>query len=291
MQLTGPMSDPAPKIRLKPRLITETPATPTAADAASPAPTPPANVPNEPAAASPAPRSFALRAPTVAPGTSASNLPAATTTADNAPPPPSSGPAATAPAEATKPKTTPEETKKIQRMALIIGIAGLVVFIGIAAIAFPRLTRRAREIKEARARWAEREAQQDAEPDLPTAPGNTTVATPPASATAKQGADAAISTPKQVSAPPAPTATPVTQPGSAPNADSTADPFRLWVATVKISGIRAGKAPRVLIGNAAFNEGDVVNPALDITFDSYDPNTHTLRFRDHRGTVVDRRDW
>ena len=58
---------------------------------------------------------------------------------------------------------------------------------------------------------------------------------------------------------------------------------------LKISGVRGGATTRVFIGGTAYVIGDLVNPALAITFDGYDAETRTLTFKDKTGAKVERR--
>ena len=61
---------------------------------------------------------------------------------------------------------------------------------------------------------------------------------------------------------------------------------------LKINGVahRAGSLPRILIGGASFNQGEVVSAQLGVTFDNYDADQHLVRFRDKTGATVERRD-
>jgi hypothetical protein len=116
-------------------------------------------------------------------------------------------------------------------------------------------------------------------------------------------------TQKQPSAPaPTPTKAPTKSPTPAPQpiadrpavpADSPDNPapvasaeFKAWVNNLKISGVaqRAGSLPRILIGGASFNQGDVVAAEMGVTFDHWDPVRRMVRFRDKSGATVERRD-
>lgn len=74
---------------------------------------------------------------------------------------------------------------------------------------------------------------------------------------------------------------------SAPPPASAA--FKAWVQNLKISGVRGGANPRVFIERTAYGPGDLVNPQLGISFESYNVETRMLLFRDKSGAVVERR--
>ena len=65
--------------------------------------------------------------------------------------------------------------------------------------------------------------------------------------------------------------------------------FEAWVKRLKIGGIRAGANPRVFIGGTAYATGELVNPSLGIMFETYDPETRVLTFRDTSGAKVERK--
>jgi len=62
--------------------------------------------------------------------------------------------------------------------------------------------------------------------------------------------------------------------------------FMVWAATVRIAGLRIGDVPRVMIGQAGFAPGDVVDRQLGIEFVGYEAETQRLRFRDGSGAEV-----
>jgi hypothetical protein len=77
---------------------------------------------------------------------------------------------------------------------------------------------------------------------------------------------------------------------AAPSGPPPANPaFREWVKTLKISGVRGGSTPRVFIERTAYGPGDLVNPALGITFEGYDAERRVLLFKDKTGATVERR--
>jgi hypothetical protein len=65
--------------------------------------------------------------------------------------------------------------------------------------------------------------------------------------------------------------------------------FQAWVRNVKITGLRTGNQPRILIGGASFDVGETVSSEFGILFDGYDAERRVLRFRDATGVVLERR--
>jgi hypothetical protein len=65
--------------------------------------------------------------------------------------------------------------------------------------------------------------------------------------------------------------------------------FKGWVDNVKILGIRSGSAVRIFIGGTSYAPGDLINPQLGITFDSYNAETRMVRFKDQTGATVEQR--
>ncbi|MBA4135949.1 MAG: hypothetical protein C0518_01380 [Opitutus sp.] len=76
---------------------------------------------------------------------------------------------------------------------------------------------------------------------------------------------------------------------TAPSAPPASAAFRSWVQNLKISGVRAGASPRVFIERTAYGPGDLVNPQLGISFESYNAETRMLVFKDKSGALVERR--
>ena len=68
------------------------------------------------------------------------------------------------------------------------------------------------------------------------------------------------------------------------------DEFRAAVAALKITGVRAGSNPRVLIAGASYKPGDVVHAPLGIVFSGYDADRRLVRFQDASGARIDRPD-
>lgn len=66
--------------------------------------------------------------------------------------------------------------------------------------------------------------------------------------------------------------------------------FRSWVDNVKISGVRVGSNPRILVGKVSFNRGDVVDEKLGIVFVGYDQDRRMVRFQDSSGAILERSD-
>ena len=65
--------------------------------------------------------------------------------------------------------------------------------------------------------------------------------------------------------------------------------FRAWVENLRISGLRGGASPRIFVGGTAYQQGDLINPQLGITFEGYDDDTRLITFRDKTGAKVERR--
>ena len=85
-----------------------------------------------------------------------------------------------------------------------------------------------------------------------------------------------------------PVAEPVAPPPPPPPPAASAA-FKNWVENLKISGVRAGASTRVFIGGTSYTPGDLVNPQLGISFDSYNSETRMLTFKDKSGAKVERR--
>ncbi len=288
------MSDEIPKLRLKPRLnLSEpTPASPIAGSAIPAArgsdPTVPPGSTTEPLALSRSPSTpLAVVAVQVEP-------PAPTETGDMA---------AVAPASADTSaltfEPTPEQSRRVIRNAWIVGVLGVLAFAAIGSLAYPRLIAQTRALSDAQARLdaAENEEPSDenadesdpgpaGNPGTPL-PGRTEAqATKPVSASPKTNETAPMPAPAE----PAGTrvaeiAATATEPIAHPPGS-----FEAWVASVKISGVRGGSSPRILIGGRSYNVNDVVNEELGIVFDRYDAATHLIRFRDGEGRTLERKD-
>lgn len=65
--------------------------------------------------------------------------------------------------------------------------------------------------------------------------------------------------------------------------------FQAWVTNARINGVFQGVPPRALINGRTVRAGQIIDDALGITFDSFDPETKTLTFRDPTGATVSRR--
>lgn len=237
------MSEESPRLRLRPKLAGDSAATPPVA--------PPSIV-----------------APPTTPLTPVLNPPAA--------------PLATAASVPASPDFA-ARARKIQRAALLILAVGVIIFAGVASIAFPRI-RALEKAFLADQRPASEEttetpppaAQQPAAPAAPVAaPASPSAATPPPTETSP--ANPATTSP----------AAPAIPASETPGGPSVA--FRAWVQDIKIAGVRTGQSPRILLGRSSFSVGDVVHPELGIVFDGYDPARRMLRFKDATGATVERR--
>jgi hypothetical protein len=176
--------------------------------------------------------------------------------------------------------------RQVNRAALLIAAFGIVIFAAVGYFAFPRLIARQLEHDEAARRLeklfdASRQADapdaaktpQSSEPPPTAAPANPTTR-PPAP---KSVAPAAV----------APAAAPPDAPPAAAAEASTN--FRAWTQNVRITGLRTGAHPRILINNVSFDVGEIVHAELGIVFDGYDSERRVLRFKDATGAVVERR--
>uniref|UniRef100_UPI0040498566 hypothetical protein n=1 Tax=Cephaloticoccus sp. TaxID=1985742 RepID=UPI0040498566 len=65
--------------------------------------------------------------------------------------------------------------------------------------------------------------------------------------------------------------------------------FNSHVAGLSITGVFQGKPARALINGRLFNEGDVVDISLGITFDHVESETRSIIFRDTTGATVKRK--
>ena len=73
-------------------------------------------------------------------------------------------------------------------------------------------------------------------------------------------------------------------------AETEATPaFRSFVADAKISGVFQGTPPRAFINGRLVRLGEVVDSSLGIRFDSIDPKTKNIVFKDASGATVGRR--
>jgi len=62
--------------------------------------------------------------------------------------------------------------------------------------------------------------------------------------------------------------------------------FLVWATTVRISGVRTGENPRVMIGGSPFEPGDTVDARRGVVFVGYEPETQQLRFSEQSGAQV-----
>jgi hypothetical protein len=204
----------------------------------------------------------------------------------------------------------------------LIGVAGVIVFAAVGFFVFGKLTKGSAEDKPVAEQPAQKKA---ANPAAPQAAAGTkqsqvaaekkagTSATPasatptaqtktetPAQPKQEQPASAAATSPVAPTAAStsavasAPTTQPTTQPAAAkPVAEAAPEPsaaFTAWVKNLKITGLRTGAVPRILVDRATFAAGDTINTELGIMFDGYDASRRMLRFKDKTGAVVERRE-
>lgn len=252
------MSDESSRLRLRPKLAGDSPATPPVAPSAPPPAT---------TASVPPPRSVA---PTAPPLTPVLNPPAAVVAS---------------PTTAPAPPDFAIRAQKVQRAALIVLALGVVIFAGVASIAFPRIRALEKTFLADQAPASEETTEAAPPPAKPPAASTAQVsapASPSATAASPLRTDATSAT----LAPTAP-AVPAVPASETPGGPSVA--FRVWVQDIKIAGVRTGENPRILLGRSSFNVGDVVHPELGIIFDGYDPARRMLRFKDATGATIERR--
>jgi len=65
--------------------------------------------------------------------------------------------------------------------------------------------------------------------------------------------------------------------------------FRTFVASAKISGVFQGASPRAFINGRMVRAGEMVDEMMEINFDSVDPATRSIVFKDSTGATVSRR--
>jgi hypothetical protein len=65
--------------------------------------------------------------------------------------------------------------------------------------------------------------------------------------------------------------------------------FRSFVANAKISGIFQGVPSRAFINGRLHRAGELIDPALGITFETVDAERKQIIFKDRSGAIVARR--
>lgn len=271
------MSDETPKLRLRPKLSPDTPpaAQPPVSERAAP--------PTETSAPSSAPgQSTPPEAPPVrlrpkAPAPPPVEAVAATAVIvpDPAPPPP----AANAPAEAAAGDAatgpSPASARRVRHVALGISLAGLVAFAVVGFFVYQKVGHMIKSEDETAPPVAgKKPAPAAAKQPVTPAPSTTATATP-ASAPAP-------ASPAPAPAQPAPT----TAPPAAPAANAE---VQGWINRIRISGVRGGTAPRLLLEGRTFSIGDTVNASLGVVFAGYDASRDMIRFTDRSGLSYERR--
>ena len=102
-------------------------------------------------------------------------------------------------------------------------------------------------------------------------------------------ASAPAATDTTATAEPATPAPEEVKPAAPPPPPPASVAFRGWVENLKIGGVRGGSSPRIFVGGTSYKPGDLVNPQLGITFESYNEGTRMLVFKDKTGATVQRR--
>jgi hypothetical protein len=305
-----PTGEESKAFRLKPRLsalpVEET-VTPAAEPLAGAAPVPPAaemaeaekpavkfslkpKAAAEPVAAPmvtemPAPEADLVEPPPLAAAIPAPDFPheEEAAPAKSFPPPPGKFPlppgAAKPAAPWAKPSAPSGGSKK--KLVLISGTVAALLVLGVAFVAYRKLTAEPPppppKPKLAAKPVAPVVVEKPAEPVAAPVVENPPVVTLP-----KSGAmETPVATAPVEVAPPPPSVIPPAPPASLA--------FKGWVQNLKVSGVRGGTTTRLFIGGTAYATGDLVNPQLGITFDSYNPETRILTFKDKSGAKVERR--
>jgi len=277
------MSEEAPRLRLKPKLAPETPAQPAPAPVAPPplasAPPPPAAVP-PPAAPAPVFAEPPPLPPAEAPASSFRLKPKTPSLPPDPGRPPPVPPAAVAPVAAAPGRSAAAlaaEGRKVQLAALCIGAAGSVLFGVIGYLTYSGQLR------------AESLLFTDNEADMIGEPIDSTEDDDALEATAAI-APAPVAEPAEtVARTPEPARSAAIAPASLDTVEPS-DEFRAAVAALKITGVRAGSNPRVLIAGASYKPGDVVHAPLGIVFSGYDADRRLVRFQDATGARLERPD-
>jgi hypothetical protein len=167
----------------------------------------------------------------------------------------------------------------------VIGVAGVVVLAAVGYVAYGRL-----KAKSAADEPARRVSRKNSEAP-PTPASKSEPASPTANATPSTPVpDQSTPKPSEASPPAPPPPTPVAA-AAKPAAPAVVPPsaaFVAWVKNLKITGMRSGASPRILVERATFSVGEVMNADLGITFDGYDASRRVLRFKDQTGAIVER---
>lgn len=283
-----------PSLRLKPRLPGEPGSKPPMTGSGSPPPfaSPPSNIPPPSAPVPATPPPAVLPAGSRAPVAGGSKAPIL---------PPDVVPAlvdSSAPmdAEARTRELLPldERVRQVRYAATAIALAGVTAFATVAYVAYPKLTAQEAEFQEAQ-RLARLYAADDPAPEpapapsLPApdsetpAPRPKPAAPPPAVESTPAPAAAGPSGPLEI-----PAVIGVENVQTATGAEGSRS-FKEWVANVKITGLRTGPHPRILIGGSSYDVGDTVSIEHEIRFEGYDADRRVVRFKDASGAVLERR--
>lgn len=191
-----------------------------------------------------------------------------------------------------RPPARPTNAKKnIPRAAILTGVAGVAIFSAVGFFVFRKLSAN-RKAEEAEMRVTAQETKKAASSPAPNAtspvapsPSSSAVATPAASA-----APAATTAASTANLPPAATAVAKSEPKPiVPLAPEPSPEIKAWVNGLRISGVRRGDSPKVLIDRKTFSVGDFVNAEQGITFDGFDASREMIRFKDKEGALYERR--
>lgn len=174
----------------------------------------------------------------------------------------------------TAPGVPAESVRHVKLAALIIGVLGLLVFVVVGTLAFPGLLSDAKtpagdeeDWSESAAIVAEEEARND---PVGERTADDAAALSAVDATTGNANDRAPSV--------RPAAAPLPFAGTA----------EAWIRELRISGLRRGSSPRILIGGRSYAQGEIVNAELGVIFVAYDEPRRTLRFKDRTGRIIER---
>jgi hypothetical protein len=187
--------------------------------------------------------------------------------------------------------------KKLGYAAIAIGVLGVVVFAAVGYVVRGRLKDKPAAAESATADSPRRVSPKTTDPKssspraseatVPTA--GATPATPSANPPSVNPNETAAAAPQTPVSSPA-TTPPMAAAPTAPRVVAPSSAFVAWVKNLKITGVRTGAAPRILVERATFAVGEIMNSELGVTFDGYDASRRMLRFKDKTGAIVERRE-
>jgi hypothetical protein len=175
-------------------------------------------------------------------------------------------------------ETRPPPSRKKIPLALGIALVSVLVVAGLAWFAYQKI----KANNQPPASMAPRVSEKKAAPSTPLPAVAQKEATP---APAPKTIAPAVPphTPARVTA-----AEPAT---GAAEATANAEPnpaAQDWINKLKISGVRGGASPKILLQGKTFGIGDVIHADLGLAFAGYDPDRDVVRFKDGAGAIYQR---